>query len=420
MENEYTCARCGKPCPEGEFMCEECSAWLEGHAGTEEVSGFELEEIIRGKEPQEEPAPIPAAMPAMMPAEEPAAEQEEAAAETAAEEAAAEEAAAETKRCIHCDGTIPAAAEFCPLCGKDLLAEYEEDGEDEYEEYEEEDEEEEYRRAPVGLIIGLCVTILLLVGALIAMIMLVMQERPAPAPQQPSDTGLGMFEPAEGIPTPEELEQEAAEQEPEPEIVPEAVACRSCGVAITVEDAICPFCEWDQALDPADFVDIPLEVTLTFGEGLEDYALLPVSSTSETSFLKQTTHDNTAALTVDGDLATSWQEGVYGSYGIGESVNYEFEEEVYVKGMALWLGNWREGGSWYEENGVPKMVNIYIGEDKVLTVEFPYAKQVHYVEFNQLVPTKLIMLEISSVYEGSIYTDTCIAEVEIYGSTEAE
>ena len=111
---------------------------------------------------------------------------------------------------------------------------------------------------------------------------------------------------------------------------------------------------------------------------------------------------------------------VYGSYGIGESVNYEFEEEVYVKGMALWLGNWREGGSGYEENGVPKMVNIYIGEDKVLTVEFPYAKQVHYVEFNQLVPTKLIMLEISSVYEGSIYTDTCIAEVEIYGSTEAE
>ena len=65
MENEYTCARCGKPCPEGEFMCEECSAWLEGHAGTEEVSGFELEEIIRGKEPQEEPAPIPAAMPAV-------------------------------------------------------------------------------------------------------------------------------------------------------------------------------------------------------------------------------------------------------------------------------------------------------------------------------------------------------------------
>ena len=99
----------------------------------------------------------------------------------------------------------------------------------------------------------------------------------------------------------------------------------------------------------------------------------------------------------------------------------QFLNFVYDEDFCRQLYSGAQGVTWdYDENGVPKMVNIYIGEDKVLTVEFPYAKQVHYVEFNQLVPTKLIMLEISSVYEGSIYTDTCIAEVEIYGSTEAE
>lgn len=411
MENENTCVRCGKPCAEGEFMCPACQEWLDQQPDPAEEAAETAEETAAPETAETAEAPAAADAEDWDEAED-------------GDEDEEEEPETESKRCIFCAGTIPAEAEFCPLCGKDLMvaeAEEEDDGEYEAEyeyEYEEEEEEEERVRGPIGLIIGLCAAILLLLGALVGMFVLVTQERPAPPESEPSDTGLGMFEPAEGIPTPEELAQQEADRLAALEAAqPEAVNCRNCGVAITVEDPVCPFCDWDQSLDPADFVEIPLEVEITFGEELIGYTTLTPSDVTETSFLSQTSHDNVGALTVDGDLSTSWQEGVTG-YGIGESVSYAYEDEVYVRGLALWTGNWREG-RYYEQNGVPKLVNIYIG-DTVLTVELPYTKECHYVVFNQMVPTNLIMLEISSVYEGSMYRDTCIAEVEIIGSVEKE
>ena len=395
MDFNNTCIRCGKPCPEGEFMCAACNEWLEQQEGlpTMEEATAEEAEVIPAAETVESAAEEAAA-----PAEE-------------AGEAPAEE---ETKYCRYCQKLIPAKAEFCPICGKDLLDQ--ETGEKQ--EAEEEEEEEERHTAPLGLVIGLGLTVLLLLGALVAMFYLVLvQDRPALPQSAPSDTGLGMFEPAEGIPTPEEIAQQEALKEAEKEEEPEAVACRNCGVAITVADPVCPFCNWDQSLDPADFVPIPLEAEITFGEELIGLENLTPTAITETSYLHQTSHDNVGALTMDGDLSTSWQEGVNG-YGLGESVNYEFENEVYVRGLCLWTGNWREG-QYYEQNGVPKLVNIYIG-DSVITVELPYTKECHYVVFNQMVPTKQIMLEISSVYEGTMYRDTCIAEVQIVGSTEKE
>ena len=33
MDFNNTCIRCGKPCPEGEFMCAACNEWLEQQEG---------------------------------------------------------------------------------------------------------------------------------------------------------------------------------------------------------------------------------------------------------------------------------------------------------------------------------------------------------------------------------------------------
>jgi len=71
MENENTCARCGKPCPEGEFMCAECNTLLDEKDGQEKAPGFDLEEILRSKEkPEDAPDEIPATVPVMMSAKE--------------------------------------------------------------------------------------------------------------------------------------------------------------------------------------------------------------------------------------------------------------------------------------------------------------------------------------------------------------
>ena len=274
-------------------------------------------------------------------------------------------------------------------------------------------------------VIILLVVVLLLIAALITIFVVGVLGAGKKAEQDaPQNENLGVFEPGDGITVPVVPEtkpetepdlKEETEKEPEPE--PEAVACRNCGVAITVDMAVCPYCEWDQSMDPADLEDIPLEVTLGSSDALNPYRMLTVVDTDETSVVSQSgTHDNSAAATIDGDLATSWQEGANG-YGIGESVTYVFGGEEKVTGMKLWLGNWREG-NWYAENGVPKLLNIYIGET-VLTVEFPHSQECFYVVFNRPVSSELVMLEVSSAHPGSKYEDTCIAEVEFYGESEA-
>jgi len=240
--------------------------------------------------------------------------------------------------------------------------------------------------------------------------------------------GTGTFEPGSGIVVPEQGTVSGTEQEPEEETAdpgtepeqdaeePVAVACKSCGVAITTEDAVCPYCGWDQSVEPEEEPAGPLTATVGYTDAIEDWAAVAVVSTSETSVVSQSgTYDNTAASVVDDDLATSWQEGKDG-YGIGESIQLDFDGMHQIRGFALWLGNWRSD-SLYAENCVPKMLNIYIDE-RVVTVEFPQEKTCQYVVFSEPVPADFVMIEISSVYAGSKYDDTCIAEVMVYADPE--
>ena len=83
MDFNNTCIRCGKPCPEGEFMCAACHEWLEQQEGlpTMEEATAEEAEVIPAAETVESAAEEAAA-----PAEE-------------AGEAPAEE---ETKYCRYC------------------------------------------------------------------------------------------------------------------------------------------------------------------------------------------------------------------------------------------------------------------------------------------------------------------------------
>lgn len=395
MANENKCVRCGKPCAPGEVMCAACSQWLEyGGASTEAAK-----------------KPVPGE---------------------------------NSKTCIHCGGTIPKVAQFCPNCGRGQKTPAEPKAaavpvaakavqatpaQKQSTAKKAESKQKEKKNGSSATVVILLVVVLLLIAALIAVFVVgvlgVGKDNQPPVDGE--DSNLGIFEAGDGIITPEKPEDlpvadpdagKTLEPETEPEEEePAVIACRNCGVAITVDLTVCPYCEWDQSMDPADVVDEPLSVTLGTSTALDGYSALPVKNTSETSMVSQSgNHDNSAAATVDGDLATSWQEGANG-YGIGQSVSYFFDGEQKVAGMKLWLGNWREG-NWYAENGVPKLINIYIG-DTVLTVEFPHRQECFYVIFNQPVPTELVMLEISSAHPGSKYEDTCIAEVQFFCEPEA-
>ena len=150
------------------------------------------------------------------------------------------------------------------------------------------------------------------------------------------------------------------------------------------------------------------------------YSKLKVDSTWESSIVDQKgTHNNSASALVDGNLETSWQEGVDGD-GLGESVMLDFGRDVEIAGLELYLGNHRSD-EWFYKNNVPQqiMVMCYGAEDG--TVEsFTVEKESHqrgatYVFLNRPVQARIVAIFIDSVYKGNKYDDTCIAEIMVYG-----
>ena len=143
-----------------------------------------------------------------------------------------------------------------------------------------------------------------------------------------------------------------------------------------------------------------------------DYYKLSVKDASASSVITQEGTDNGAMKAVDGNEKTSWQEGVSGD-GIGESIHFELEKPYNVKYMSFQLGNWN---SWeyFDGNNRPKELEITVG-DVTQTVTFPDGKTEYWVEFSRECLASEIDVVIKSVYEGSQWDDTCIAEIGLYG-----
>ena len=157
------------------------------------------------------------------------------------------------------------------------------------------------------------------------------------------------------------------------------------------------------------------EIRLSFvGEpgDFEQYYKLSVEEASASSAISQEGVDNGADKAVDGNPRTSWQEGVDGD-GIGESVHLKLSKPYMVKYMSFRLGNWNSR-EYYEGNNRPKELEITAG-DVTQTVTFPDGQVEYWVEFSQECPASEIGVAIRSVYEGSQWDDTCIAEIGIYG-----
>ncbi len=163
--------------------------------------------------------------------------------------------------------------------------------------------------------------------------------------------------------------------------------------------------------DAADTGDI----TMAFvgePEDFGEYYKLSVAEASASSVIRQEGTDNSASKAVDGSERTSWQEGVDGD-GIGESLNLTLEKPYKVKYMSFQLGNWNSQ-EYYDKNNRPKEVEITVG-DVTQSVTFPDGKVEYWIELSEECPASEIELVIRSVYEGSKWDDTCIAEIGIYG-----
>lgn len=162
------------------------------------------------------------------------------------------------------------------------------------------------------------------------------------------------------------------------------------------------------------------DITMAFiGEPQDfgEYYKLSVAEASASSVITQEGTDNSAIKAVDGNEKSSWQEGADGD-GIGENIHLTLAKPYKVKYMSFQLGNWNTQ-EYYDKNNRPKELEITVG-DVTQSVTFPDGKVEYWIEFSKECPASEIDLVIQSVYEGSEWDDTCIAEIGVYGRDNSQ
>ena len=120
-----------------------------------------------------------------------------------------------------------------------------------------------------------------------------------------------------------------------------------------------------------------------------------------------------AAFLNDGDTSTPWEEGVEGD-GIGEQITYEPESGTKLQVIRIYPGNGRSDKA-FQENNRPKTITLEI-DGKKQTLNFDDAGHFYTFSSKKPVTAKQVKLIIDSVYQGSKWQDTCISEVEFYGT----
>lgn len=147
---------------------------------------------------------------------------------------------------------------------------------------------------------------------------------------------------------------------------------------------------------------------------LSGYAKAAVKSAEATSVMPANDGSNIyrAESACDGDEVTSWQEGERGD-GIGSTLTMHLDREYSIRYLILKLGNWRSDNL-YQANNRPQTLSIMMGDESV-QVTFPDEKKAFCVKLSRDVKASDVTFRVDSVYSGTKYDDTCIAEIEVDG-----
>ena len=139
--------------------------------------------------------------------------------------------------------------------------------------------------------------------------------------------------------------------------------------------------------------------------------LQPVSAQAD-SQKQSEEEDYSGSSLIDGDQATSWQEGEEGT-GEGKGATLTLDGSHQIRYLVLYLGNWKSDELW-SYNARPQSLAIQVGENDEEILEFPDEKQVFYLTLQEPVEASEVKIRIQSSYEGERWEDNCISEIEVY------
>ena len=196
--------------------------------------------------------------------------------------------------------------------------------------------------------------------------------------------------------------------------VPSAASENSSSVSVdkTAEAASPKESEAESAGAAADEGALSCIVSVQMPEGLPGTLQVPVSYAEATSEIHQDGYDNSPICAADGSVTTSWQEGVDGP-GKGESLTLHYESASPIRYFLFRLGNWRDNVYFYRNNR-PRSLILTFEDGSQTTAIFPADQAGYYVELSAPVTTSFVTFTIESVYIGTDWDDTCIAEITAY------
>lgn len=142
--------------------------------------------------------------------------------------------------------------------------------------------------------------------------------------------------------------------------------------------------------------------------------LLDSSMITQSSYLVQSDgRENLGWCAFDGDMDTTWQEGVEGA-GHGEFLAVDFGSQLPINAVSFKVGNWRSDFL-HEENNVPAEIEVEMDGHK-FSLEFSREMQEYAVFFPEPVLVSKVKFTIINTYPGSVYNDTVISDIGFYGT----
>lgn len=149
-------------------------------------------------------------------------------------------------------------------------------------------------------------------------------------------------------------------------------------------------------------------------EGIDfsQYTKLTVANAEQSSMASSGNYDYSAKSAADGDITSSWQEGVEG-LGEGTGIKLSLDGTHKIRYIVLYLGNWRSDEMW-QKNARPSKLSINLGDNQAKDVEFSDEKKAFCLSFDEPVEASFVSLYIQAGYAGAKWNDNCISEVEFY------
>lgn len=148
------------------------------------------------------------------------------------------------------------------------------------------------------------------------------------------------------------------------------------------------------------------------GIDFSQYTKLTVANAEQSSMASSGNYDYSAESAADGDITSSWQEGVEG-LGEGTGIKLSLDGTHKIRYIVLYLGNWRSDEMW-QKNARPAKLSINLGDNQAKDVEFSDEKKAFCLSFDEPVEASFVSLYIQAGYAGAKWNDNCISEVEFY------